>query len=112
MLYRLATVGIAVFWLVMMGLLVRLETHPGQTDILDVPVSYVTRIMFKHGQQSILTVREEEKSVGTVAVRPLVTGSDARSLDFSGTLSLQFPLGAQDRVNFNGVLDLDKALGL
>jgi hypothetical protein len=110
MLYRLAMIGIIAFWLVMMGLLVRLETHPGATDILDVPVSYVMRIMFKHGQQSVLMVRDEGKPVGTVSLHPSLTGSGGQLLDFSGALSVQLPLAARRRFNFNGSMDMDMAL--
>jgi len=110
MLYRFATVGIVAFWIVMMAMLVRLEMHPEATDILDVPVSYVERIMFKHGQQSLLSVRQGEKPIGTISVHPSITGSDARMLDCSGSLSLQMPATAQQRFNFHAVLDMDKTL--
>jgi hypothetical protein len=103
--------GIIAFWLVMMGLLVRLETHPEGTDILDVPVSYVERIMFKHGQQSLLTAYEADKPIGTISLRPSVTGSDGRLIDFSGALSMQMPLtAARQRFNFDGAMDLDIGL--
>jgi hypothetical protein len=104
MLYRAAAFVIIAFWLVMMGLLVRLETHPEATDILDVPVSYVMRIMFKHGQESFLNVSDGTKSIGSVSLRPVTTGSDGRSLDFSGTLSVP------QRFSFNGVMEMDGAL--
>ena len=110
MLYRLAMIGIVAFWMVMMGMLVRLETHPETTDILEVPVSYVTRIMFKHGEHSLLTVREEGKSVGAVSLRPSITGPDGRSLDFSGAVSIELPLGGRQRFNFNGNMDMDREL--
>ena len=104
MLYRAATLAIIAFWLVMMGLLVRLETHPDATDILDVPVSYVMRIMFKHSQQSFLTVSDGTKAIGAVALRPMTTASDGRALDFSGTLSIP------QRFSFTGSLDMDALL--
>jgi hypothetical protein len=110
MLYRAAMIGIIAFWLVMMGLLVRLETHPEATDILDVPVSYVMRLLFKHGQISLLTVSDQTKAIGDVSLRPLTTGSDGRSLNFSGTLTIQLPTAAAQRFNFYGVMDMDAAL--
>jgi len=109
MLYRVATFGIVAFWLVMMVLLVRLETHPEASDIMDVPVSYVERIMFKHGQQSILSVRESEKPIGSVAIHPSISASGGRTLDFSGTLSLQLPLAERQRFNFGGTVEMDGA---
>jgi hypothetical protein len=110
MLYRLAMIGIIAFWLVMMGLLVRLETHPETTDILDVPVSYVVRLMFKHAEPSLMTVTEEGKAIGTISVRPVTTGTDGRTCNFSGTLSLQLPMGTRKRFNFNGAIDMDGGL--
>ncbi len=104
MLYRAATFAIVAFWLVMMGLLIRLEIHPEATDILDVPVPYVMRIMFKHGQQSFLTVSDGTKPIGEIALRPMTTGSNGRALNFSGTLSIP------QRFSFSGILDMDAAL--
>jgi len=95
----------------MMGLLARLETHPESTDILNVPVSYVMRVMFKHGQQSLLSVREENgKPVGSIALHPSITAPDGRALRFSGAFSARWPEAARQRINFNGTIDMDKAL--
>jgi hypothetical protein len=110
MLYRFAMIGVVGFWLVMMGMLVRLETHPETTDILDVPISYVARIMFNHGQHSLLAVREEGKPIGFVSLHPSVTGSNGRALDFSGALSMQLPLAARQHYNFSGTVDMDGTL--
>jgi hypothetical protein len=110
MLYRIAAVAIIAFWLVMMTLLVRLETHPEETDILDVPVSYVLRVMLKHGQESLLSVRDGDKDLGTISVRPSITGSNARSIRLAGTLSLEMPMAARQRFNFNAAVDMDAAL--
>lgn len=111
MLYRIAALGIALFWLVMMGMLIKLETQPDSTDILDVPVSYVERIIFKHGQQSILTVRDGDMPVGNFSMRPSITGTNGRALDFSGSFSFLLPLATgRQRLSFNGKLNMDAAL--
>jgi len=110
MLYRAATVAIVAFWLVMMALLVRLETHPDATDILDVPVSYVMRLIFKHGQQSLLAVRQEGTPIGTISLRPSITGTSGRLLECSGALSVQLPLASRQRFNFNTAIDMDPTL--
>jgi hypothetical protein len=110
MLYRFATIGIVGFWMVMMGMLLRLEMHPEETDIMNVPVSYVARMMFKHNQLSLLTVQDGDKAIGSVSLRPSVTGTDGRSLDCSGSLSMQLPGDAPQRFNFHGVMDMDTAL--
>jgi hypothetical protein len=66
--------------------------------------------MFKHGQQSLLTVREGERALGSISLRPSVTGSDSRLFDFSGALSVDSPLAARQRFNFNGAVDMDATL--
>jgi hypothetical protein len=110
MIQRAAMIGIIAFWLVMMALLVRVETHPEGTDILEVPVSYVVRIMFKNGQQSLLTLHEQEKPIGTMAIKPTLTGSIGAMLDFSGAMSLQLSMGpGRQRFNFHGGVDMDRA---
>jgi hypothetical protein len=111
MLYRAAIFGIIAFWLVMMAMLVRLETHPEATDILDVPVAYVMRLMFVHGQTSFLTVHDASNaSVGTIYLRPTTTGTNARTLNYSGTLLVPLPDATGQRLNFNGVIDLSGPL--
>jgi len=110
MLYRAAMIGIVAFWLVMMGLLVRLETHPEDTDILDVPVPYVMRLMFRHGQTSFLTVNDQSTQIGTIYLRPATTGSNSRAMNFSGGLTLQLPAQPSQRINYTGAIDMDAAL--
>ncbi len=85
MLYRLAMIGIVAFWLVMMALLVRLETHPEETDILNVPVSYVMRIMFSTASNRCSPSRwqQDHRHRFTPAFDH---GSNGRALDFSGSL--------------------------
>jgi len=112
MLYRTVALAITAFWLVMMTLLVRLETHPDATDILDVPVSYVARIIFKYNQRSLLIVTEGEERVGSIYIRPSITGRDGRMLEFSGAMPVPLPTGGRDRVNFSGTMEMDAALRL
>ena len=110
MLYRLAMIGIIAFWLVMMGMLVRIETHPETTDILDVPVSFVMRLIFRHGQTSFLNVMDGDRQVGMFFLRPATTGSDGRTLNFSGDLTVPMPAAPSQRVNFGGAIGMDAAL--
>jgi hypothetical protein len=103
-------IGIIAFWLVMMGMLVRIETHPETTDILDVPVSFVMRLIFRHGQTSFLNVLDGQRRVGMFFLRPAMTGTDTRTLNFSGDLTLPMPGAPWQRVNFGGAIDMDAAL--
>jgi len=110
MLYRAAMIGIIAFWVVMMGLLVRIETHPEASDILDVPVSFVMRLMFRHGQTSFLNVLDGDRRIGMFFLRPATTGSDGRSLNFSGDLTVPLPAAPAERVSFGGAIDMDAGL--
>jgi hypothetical protein len=105
MLYRALILGIICFWAVMMVQLVRLETHPDSTDILDVPVPYVVGVMFRYGQLSLLNIRDGSKSIGSMEVRPSTTGSDGRALNLSGSLDLP----GQEPFNFDGLLKMDSS---
>jgi hypothetical protein len=110
--YRAVAILITAFWLVMMIALVRLETHPEATDILDVPVSYVMRLIFRHQQISSLTMRDGAKEIGTIYMHPAVTGTDARTLSFSGSMSPMLPNGSMARMSFRGVVHLNAALNV
>lgn len=113
MLYRAATLAIALFWLVMTALLVRLQTNPDGADILGLPVSYVTRLVFRNSQPSLLTILELDKPIGALSLRPSNGPAGAHRLDLSGAVSLQLSLGGpRQRVNFSGSADLDPAFTL
>ena len=106
MLYRAAMIGITGFWLVMMALLIRLETHPEDSDILAVPVPYVMRMMFRNGQSSLLNVREGTTDIGTLQFRPSMTGSNGRMVDFSGSLALP----GQPAFSYSGEVQMDSLM--
>jgi hypothetical protein len=110
MLYRSVAAIIVIFWLVMMALLVKIELHPDETDILDVPVPYVMHLLFKHAQISILTVQQEGAPIGTISVRPALTGTTGSTLESSGALNMMLPLGSRQRLNYNGGVDMDNAM--
>jgi len=105
MFYRALMVGIVCFWLAMMVQLVRLETHPEQTDILNVPVPYVAGVMFRYGQLSLLNIRDGSRPVGSMEIRPSTTGTGGRALYLSGSLELP----GQEPFNFEGDLKMDTA---
>jgi hypothetical protein len=103
MLYRALMLAVVCFWLAMMAQLIRLETHPEETDILDVPVQYVVSVMFRYGQISLLNIRDGSKSIGSMEVRPSTTGTNGRALNVSGSLILP----GQDPFNFDGDMKMD-----
>jgi hypothetical protein len=105
MLYRVLMLGIVCFWLAMMGQLVRLETHPEETDILNVPVPYIVSVMFRYGQISLLNIHDGSRTVGSMELRPSTTGTNSRALNVSGSLDLP----GQDPFHFDGDLKMDAA---
>jgi hypothetical protein len=103
MFYRALTLSIVAFWAVMMVQLVRIETHPETTDILNVPVSFVIGVMFRYAPLSLLNIRDGSKQIGSLEIRPSTTVPNGRTLNISG--SLQLP--GQDPFNFDGAMKMD-----
>ncbi len=69
--YRTFIAGIVLFWLVMTGLLVRVEMFPDKGDLLPVPVAHVGRLVFLHQQPSALVLYNPQRQrLGTVQLEP------------------------------------------
>lgn len=110
MLTRLLAAAIVIFWLVMTTLLVRLEMNPAGSKMLDVPVAHVVKLMLERGQQSVLTIRENDVPAGTLMVRPSMAAADGGAFEFSGGMSLRLPLAGLQRITWSGTVTLDPAL--
>jgi hypothetical protein len=110
MLARLSAGLIIGFWLVMTALLIRLEIHPDQSRVLDVPVSHVLRLIFDHDQQSLLSVKENDLPVGVVSLRPSTASDGSHSLDCTGNLTLHLPMTDRQRLSWNATVDMDRKL--
>ena len=95
----------------MTSLLIRLELHPDQSDLLTLPASRVFQVMFMHQQVSDLTITQDGKPIGNLVLRPMTdTSLKERSLAFSGGFSF-LPPGAQrkQRIAWDGTLVTDLA---
>jgi len=110
MVSRILAIAIVAFWLVMTGLLVRLEISPEKSAVLNVPVSHVLKLIFMHGQRSVLNIKENGNQAGTVALHPSSPTSDRRSLEFLGSMTVRLPMLAPQRFAWNGEVNLDRAL--
>lgn len=110
MLSRFLAGLIVAFWLVMTALLIRLEIHPDQSRVLDVPVSHVLRLVFDHDQQSLLSVKENDLPVGIVSFRPNTATDGSHSLDCTGNLTLHLPMTDRQRISWNATVDMDRKL--
>lgn len=111
MFHRLTIIAIVAFWLVMTGLLVRLELAPEQSSVLDVPVALVWQNMFTHGEPSVLNITENKLPIGIFSLQPRAAAQQ-RSLHFSGNLWLRLPALTRQRILWEGVVELTPDLSV
>lgn len=68
--HRSLITGITLFWLVMTGLLLRVELFPERGDLLPVPIPYVAKLIFLHQQPSDLVLYLKKERLGNVHLVP------------------------------------------
>ena len=112
MLYRAAAVGIVLFWLVMTGLLVRMEWFPGASDLLPVPVNHLFKLMFLHEQVSDLVLFHDQERIGDLHLEPrrlspAGTGAGRNSLTAIGSMLLDLPGLELQHLTLHCVMNLD-----
>ena len=115
MFYRALTVGIVAFWLLMMGLLLRVEFSSGEGEMMPVPVDYVWKIMFLREQPSDLVLYSQRQRIGNFHLQPrhLLTGTNGvpgsvRILNGSGGLALNLPGLSGQNLTVRGSLEMDE----
>ncbi len=115
MFYRALTVGIVAFWLLMMGLLLRVEFSSGEGEMLAVPVDYVWKLMFLREQPSDLVLYSQRQRIGNFHLQPrrLPTGTEGtpgpvRILNGSGGLALNLPGMSGQNLTLRGSLEMDE----
>ncbi len=109
MLYRIFAALIVGFWLVMTGMLVRLEIAPEKSTVLEVPVAHVVRLMFANAQPSSLNIVENGLPIGNISLQPQ-SEPGYRVLRFAGSLWLRLPMIPKQRVAWDGTTTFDRAL--
>src|SRR2546430_16842715 len=109
MLYRLLAGLIIGFWLVMTTLLIRLEVSPDKSHVLEVPVSHVVRLIFDHGQQSLLSVKEHGEPVGVITFLPKTT-EDSHTLECTGSVTLHLPMVDRQRISWSANVNMDQKM--
>lgn len=113
--YRTFLAGIVLFWLVMTGLLVRIELFPGKEDVLPVPVSYVGRLIFLHQQSSTLVLYNPQRQrLGTMHLDPQHVPAPAGdgfvdNLRSTGEATVNLPGLPNARMTYNCLLQLNEA---
>ena len=115
MFYRALTVGIVAFWLLMMGLLLRVELASGEGELLSVPPDYVWKLMFLREQPSDLVLYSQHQRIGSFHLQPrrLPTGTTGapgpvRVLNGSGSLTLNLPGLSGQNLTVRGSLEMDE----
>lgn len=108
MLHRLTAILIVIFWLCMTGLLVVREIYPEFTRLNDVPIGYVTRLIFQHEQASDLEIFEGTRDIGNLHVQPRHNHETGDLLlEYHGALAVDIPGGIHQRLSWVGTLEMD-----
>ena len=110
MLHRLATICIIAFWLTMTALLVRNEVRPDGSHLREVPIHHVLKLLFLHEQRSELKIYTDSTLIGYLRMEPHVDpATEARMMDFNGTMQLRNTGTPRQRLQWDGSLALDRA---
>ncbi len=110
--YRTFVGFIIGFWLIMMGLLLRLQIAPDQSSVPIVPVAHVLKVIFAHGEPSSLNITTEGLNIGAISLHPKSSGPDERSIQFAGNLWLRIPSLARQRIIWDGNVELNRGLAI
>lgn len=109
---RLLAVGIVLFWGVMTTLLVRQTVAPSRSAFFELPVAYVTGLIFRGGQESHLVIEQDGQPVGYWHFTPRITPAGLPELAHEGSLAVRLPFTASWRVTWEGHAHFDPALQL
>ena len=109
--HRAAAAAIVLFWLVMTGLLVRMQCFPGASDLLPVPVDHLFQLMFRHEQASDLIFFQNRERIGNFQIQPHRfppgTGTARNQLAITGFMDLHLPGVDAHHMTLRGVFELD-----
>ncbi len=112
MIARASAALIVGFWLVMMGLLWRVE-FAGDQSILSLPIASLARLAFANEQATSYGIFKEQVRIGSLILRPgsARAPSDPRySLQHNGSLGFADPDRKANRVAWSGRFDFDREL--
>jgi len=113
MVVRFAAALIVLFWLTMTALLVRIETHPETSRVLEVPVTHVMKLLFTHGQASHLQIQENGRAMGRMSLYPKRSeAAKPVTLEYTGSVWIRGPSSGKQRVSWDGVLQMSPAYDL
>lgn len=108
MLHRFVATTIVLFWITMLGLLVRKEYGPRDSSLREVPLPHVLKAVFAQQQVSDLQIYAEKAVVGHLRLHPQVRAEDKlRTLSFTGSVQMAVPGIGRQRFSWSGELALD-----
>jgi hypothetical protein len=101
---RLLYVLIVVFWMTMMGLLIRTEMSPRGATLREVPVEHVLKLLFHHQQTSHLHIFSDSTRLGHFTLTPKVEETGRHKLEFNGHVSTRPTTAERQRFSWEGAL--------
>ncbi len=111
MLFRIASVLIVAFWLVMSGLLVQLTYFPEESRLSKVDPEYVVGLFLRNEELSELQVYKDGQPVGDLQVQAKTQREEdrrsrAREVKFLATGEVELPNLPRQMLRWNGTLRL------
>jgi hypothetical protein len=111
--YRAIYVLIVLFWLTMTALLVRNEIVPGDSSLREVPPGHVVKLILHHQQPSDLNIVSDKTRLGQIHIDPRTDkNSGLHIIGFKGYIILNVPGAERQKISWNGLLKMDKELGI
>lgn len=116
MFHRALNTAIILFWLLMTGLLVRVELFPDRGELLPIPVTHIVKLIFLHQQPSSLFLYNPQRQrLGEFHLQPQrVKNPDANGTEFlnllggSGATTVRFPGVPNGRMTFRFSMELSE----
>ncbi len=109
MLARLAAAFIIIFWIAMMGLLVRNEFGPENSALNRIPPAHVLKVFFLRNTPSLLQIYSDRRLVGQVSITPRTDPRTMiRTVEFDGRMSVRLANGTRPGLTGAGVWTMDR----
>lgn len=103
---------IAVFWLLMWGMLLRTELRPQGASLREVPLEHVEKLIFRHEEGSNLVIHSDGVRIGQMQVVPHAGPDDQKIVDCTGGIQIRMPDGNRERVSWKGSIEMNDAFAV
>ncbi len=103
MLARLTAAFIVIFWIAMMGLLIRNEYFPENSRLREIPPAHVLKMVFVHEQPTLLQIHSDKQLIGQLTLTPsTIDETGDRRVDFAGNVRVRLANGRKPRLAWDG----------